>query len=292
MSKKKYAEALLRAKIEKKKPPKYELYGLTLNVADALKHYVDDLWVAVQNLQMQQEHDGNVIMEQFKIALHQKQNLSEAVILPTGLQAVVTHVVKPEVASYVFAGAALGLSAEIVYHFIEAIWDRAKNFYDGSHINKKEMVQYAAMVKRHVNKKVQVMIDDMRVALKHADYIKAARIQKEIKEYGERVGLHEDGAGAVASAVPTNNVGSGHIAGAAGDPPGPQAKLFKKPIKRKPVVGENIWVVSSDDFIEAKRKRSAYLSEILSFAEIDKDAPIILQDELTGAKCYLSYKGK
>lgn len=74
-----------------------------------------------------------------------------------------------------------------------------------------------------------------------------------------------------------------------------------KMLRRKKFAGQEVFVVSSDSFHKAKlgKKKfehySSYVGrdeigkEITEFARANKDAPIILEDELTGAMVYLRY---
>jgi len=74
-----------------------------------------------------------------------------------------------------------------------------------------------------------------------------------------------------------------------------------KMLRRKKFAGNDVFVVSSDAFHKAKlgKKKfehySSYVGrdeigqEITEFAKTNKDAPIILEDELTGAMVYLRY---
>lgn len=72
-------------------------------------------------------------------------------------------------------------------------------------------------------------------------------------------------------------------------------------LRRKKFAGQEVFVVPSDAFHKAKlgKKKfehySSYVGrdeigqEITEFARTNKDAPIILEDELTGAMVYLRY---
>lgn len=74
-----------------------------------------------------------------------------------------------------------------------------------------------------------------------------------------------------------------------------------KMLRRKKFAGQEVFVVSSDAFHKArlgKKKFEHYSSyvgrddigkEITEFARQNKSAPIILEDELTGAMVYLRY---
>lgn len=72
-------------------------------------------------------------------------------------------------------------------------------------------------------------------------------------------------------------------------------------LRRKKFAGQEVFVVPSDAFHKAKlgKKKfehySSYVGrdeigqEITEFAKTNKDAPIILEDEITGAMVYLRY---
>jgi len=74
-----------------------------------------------------------------------------------------------------------------------------------------------------------------------------------------------------------------------------------KMLRRKKFAGQEVFVVPSDAFHKArlgKKKFEHYSSyvgredigkEITEFARANKDAPIILEDEITGAMVYLRY---
>jgi len=100
-----------------------------------------------------------------------------------------------------------------------------------------------------------------------------------------------------------NTVGSGQIAGLEPDtPPVPKGVTTKSSmLRRKKFAGKEVFVVSSDSFHKArlgKRFREHYSSyvghdeigeAIRQYARENKDAPIILEDEVTGAMVYLRY---
>jgi hypothetical protein len=72
------------------------------------------------------------------------------------------------------------------------------------------------------------------------------------------------------------SVGAGVIAGMPTASPAEQTPVVLTPMqRRKKFAGKDVFVVSSDAFQE--------------FARSNKDAPIILEDELTGAMVYLRY---
>ena len=95
-----------------------------------------------------------------------------------------------------------------------------------------------------------------------------------------------------------NTVGSGQIAGLEPDvPPVPKKSM----IRRKKFANTEVFVVSSDSFNKAKlgkQKFKHYTSyvgrdeigeAIKQYAQENKDAPIIIEDEKTGAMVYLKY---
>ena len=103
-----------------------------------------------------------------------------------------------------------------------------------------------------------------------------------------------------------NTVGSGQIAGLEPDiPPVPKGVTTKGSMLRrkapKTFAGKAVFTVPSDRFYKAKygKKKfehySSYVGrdeigqEITEFAKTNKDAPIILEDEITGAMVYLRY---
>lgn len=98
------------------------------------------------------------------------------------------------------------------------------------------------------------------------------------------------------------SVGAGVIAGMPTASPAEQTPVVLTPMqRRKKFAGKDVFVVSSDAFHKAKlgKKKfehySSYVGrdeigkEIQEFARSNKDAPIILEDELTGAMVYLRY---
>lgn len=100
-----------------------------------------------------------------------------------------------------------------------------------------------------------------------------------------------------------NTVGSGQIAGLEPDtPPVPKGVTTKgKMLRRKKFAGKEVFVVSSDAFNKArlgKKFREHYSSyvgrdeigeAIRQYARENRDAPIIIEDEITGAMVYLRY---
>jgi sugar/nucleoside kinase (ribokinase family) len=100
-----------------------------------------------------------------------------------------------------------------------------------------------------------------------------------------------------------NTVGSGQIAGLEPDiPPVPKGITTKNNlIRRKKFANTEVFVVSSDSFNKAKlgkQKFKHYASyvgrdeigeAIKQYAQENKDAPIIIEDEKTGAMVYLRY---
>jgi hypothetical protein len=103
-----------------------------------------------------------------------------------------------------------------------------------------------------------------------------------------------------------NTVGSGQIAGLEPDtPPVPKGVTTKgHMLRRKKFAGKQVFVVSSDAFNKAKlgKKKfehySSYVGRdeigeaIRQYAKENRDAPIIIEDELTGAMVYLKYGKK
>ena len=100
-----------------------------------------------------------------------------------------------------------------------------------------------------------------------------------------------------------NTVGSGAIAGLEPDtPPVPKGVTTKgSMIRRKKFANKAVFVVSSDAFNKAKlgKKKfehySSYVGRdetgdaIRQYARENRDAPIIIEDEMTGAMVYLKY---
>jgi hypothetical protein len=248
----KYAKDLLDAKMKHKHVPDYHKYGLQQDLALRIQDYVDDLFDALSRgmgsvaphmstvgdaasmLSQEYSHEDKVLAA-LREALDYKNSalLKEAVSIPPSMQRLIAHKIEPETASYVIAGSALGISAETVYHIIQGLWSRFKDLYDGQNVDLKAVRAYAKHVREHTDRKTRIMIKDLATAIKHEDWIKAAQIEKQIYKYGQQVGYHKvhEDAGAVGGA-PTNNVGGGHIAGAAGDPPG-KSKLIKKIVRRR-----------------------------------------------------------
>lgn len=103
-----------------------------------------------------------------------------------------------------------------------------------------------------------------------------------------------------------NTVGSGQVAGLEPDvPPVPKGVTTgNKMIRRKKFANTEVFVVSSDSFNKAKlgKKKfehySSYVGRdetgeaIRQYAKENRDAPIIIEDELTGAMVYLKYGKK
>ena len=103
-----------------------------------------------------------------------------------------------------------------------------------------------------------------------------------------------------------NTVGSGQIAGLEPDtPPVPKGVTTKgSMIRRKKFANTQVFVVSSDAFNKAKlgKKKfehySSYVGRdetgeaIRQYARENRDAPIIIEDEITGAMVYLKYGKK
>lgn len=272
-----YAEARFNSKVKKHKAPDYHKYGLPQAIASDINDYVDNLFDAmgrgmntlggsimavaphISTIMAEYQPEGDRVLDALHEALDFKKaaSLNEAMAIPPGMQQIITHVVKPDTASYVLAGGAMGISLETVYHIMQGLWERLRDLHNGQSVSIKEMRAYAKHVREHTDKRTRLMIADLRRALQKKDWIKAAQIQREIYSYGQQVGYHkvQEDAG-VASALPANNVGSGHIAGANKDPPGP-SKLFRKVIRRKKIV-------ESDDVSKFKEKIRKDAKEHLS----------------------------
>lgn len=156
-------------------------------------------------------------------------------------------------AASAIAGASLGISADFLYHLVKGAWSRIEDWVDGQSVDIKDTAKYADMVNKHSDAVTKAMIRDMSIAIEDKNWIKVAKIQRYLMDYGHKVGydyetrrektVNEDGgaAGGLGGGAPTNNVGSGHIAGAAGDPPGPRTYLRRKMmIRRKRPLGESL----------------------------------------------------
>lgn len=100
-----------------------------------------------------------------------------------------------------------------------------------------------------------------------------------------------------------NTAGSGQIAGLPPDTPPVPAGVTTKGsmLRRKKFAGKDVFVVSSDAFNKAKLGKkfrehySSYVGRdetgeaIRQYARENRDAPIIIEDEMTGAMVYLRY---
>lgn len=126
-----------------------------------------------------------------------------------------------------------------------------------------------------------------------------------MNDYEKIVGknLVEDGA---MGGAPTNNVGSGAIKGAAGDPPGP-TRTGKKILRRKPVIestdfmGAKVFDVDPTFFHNCRMSKRHYArfedyvggdetgQQIREYANSNWGKAIIVRDSTTGAMCYLRY---
>lgn len=103
-----------------------------------------------------------------------------------------------------------------------------------------------------------------------------------------------------------NTVGSGQVAGLEPDTPPVPAGVTTRGsmVRRKKFAGMPVFVVSSDSFNRAKlgkRKFEHYSSyvgrdetgdAIRQYARENRDSPIIIEDEMTGAMVYLRYGKK
>ncbi len=98
------------------------------------------------------------------------------------------------------------------------------------------------------------------------------------------------------------SVGSGAVAGMPTASPPEQSPVKITPmLRRKKFAGKQVFIVPSDAFHKAKlgKKKfehySSYVGKndigdaIRQFAKENRDEPIILEDEITGAMVYLKY---
>lgn len=287
--------------------------GVPYTVIDTVNDVADSVFKNIGSITSSHVPEGDVISEDHKqnVLNEFKENwffnqefLDEATILPPASMKIVKHMLKPDIAAYAIGGSAMGLATDIVSKLLTNAWQWFKDYQAGQDTDIKAVKDFAERVRKHVDKRTKIMIGDLKQALEREEWIKAARIQKELKAYGKKAGymLEEEGMGAASAAgAPTNNVGDGHIAGAKGDPPGrPKGKI----LRRKKFAGINVFEVSSDYFYLArmgKRKYARYEQyvgddetgrAIREFGNANYGAPIIIQDELTGAMCYLRYGNK
>lgn len=243
-------------------------------------------------------------------------------LVSTKIGQALTKILGSRRAASTIAGAAVGFSFDEAYHLLHGVWKRIDDYIEGQTVDLKKLDAYSAKVSKHADARTKAMIKDLAIAIEDHNWIKVAKIQKHLLDYGKKIGydydenLHElhtktlasytlkaikdgqnraaaveklikqstnnnfkyshaidhgldlanklpirnkgidralkklrdrglideDGgaAGGLGGGAPTNNVGSGHIAGAAGDPPGPKAKLFKKIITRRKPIGESL----------------------------------------------------
>jgi hypothetical protein len=108
--------------------------------------------------------------------------------------------------------------------------------------------------------------------------------------------------------APTNNVGSGNIAGAGVGPkgePGRAAVMMPMVRRSKDFAGQAVFSVHPNLYNEARLEKRKYhkwakyleesqeaLTPIREYANANPGKPIIIENEKTGAMCYVKYGKK
>jgi hypothetical protein len=264
-AKQKYAKERFLSKLHRhigdvhKALPDYHKFGLPLAAFLDVNHWVDQNYLQLFNMIasfateetmpiISDTHKKTIFTEAHEALEHkavmegEPDVLDESIITPPASAKVIKAVFKPDTAAYAIGGAAFGFSADLAQHILTNAWEFLTDYANGRTTNIKAIKDYAKHVREHVDKRTKIMIEDLKNALEKEQWLRASRIQKDLRAYGQQTGYmyHEEteaidemGVGAASAAgAPTNNVGDGHIAGAAGDPPGGKNKLRRRILRR------------------------------------------------------------
>jgi hypothetical protein len=299
-----FAKEYFSARVNRKlkplhsKLPDYHKFGLPLALYTDVKAWIeanfDKLLLLAQGageaataLQLSHvEHTKSVISE-FKNAFYEREcaiQIDESSVSPsvTGTK-IMSYVLQPKVAAYTIGGMTLGFYNEVVYEAMLNTWKWFTDWLDGKATNVKEVERYAEHVRAHVDKRTHIMIEDLKNALEKKEWIKAARIQQELKVYGKKAGykIEEEMGGVGAVGAPTNNVGSGLIAGTTNDPPVRQRKRVTV-LRRRNKIAEETY----------SPRRGSYVSNTIGYVAVNKKGGVKHTSSLAVAKRHASSFGK
>jgi hypothetical protein len=139
------------------------------------------------------EDHKKTILDAIKQQYNTPDVLGESVVFPpSGGKWLSRHVVTPDVAAYALGGAAFGSLADLGYHAVTNSWKWIKDLLDGQTVDKKEVEAYARKVKKHADERLKIMIGDLKKAIQKEDWIKVNRIQREIRNYGKKLGYMKE----------------------------------------------------------------------------------------------------